>query len=229
LTGEQLPLAEASVQKALVKMGEESRSWTLDENLATLRSKSNLIAASWDTLGWILFHEAKSVDAEKYVSAAWMGRQDIEVGEHLGDILAARGDKAGAAKIYKLALDTIPLRRPMPGVEPIKPTAQQTRVLGKLNAVSAGGHVEAQSLQDIRKIPLGAAGGRSGTAEYKLLLNVGGVERVERTGEKEISGGDVLVKKAPLKGYVPEGSDARMVRAAILNCHQDVCELVLQP
>ena len=227
LTGEQLPLAEASTRKALDKMGDESKGWTLDENLATLRSKSVLIAATWDTLGWILFHEGKNADAEKYVQAAWMGRQDIEVGEHLGDLLAARGDKAGAAKMYKLALETIPAR--VPGAEQVKPTAQQTRALGKLNDVSAGGRVDAKSLQDMRKIPLSAAGGRSGTAEYKLLLNVNGVERAERTGEKEISGGDAMVKKAPLQGYVPEGSDAQVVRAVILNCHSDVCELVMEP
>ena len=111
----------------------------------------------------------------------------------------------------------------------MKPTAQQTRGLGKLNAASAGEHVDAKSLQDMRKISLGAAGGRSGTAEYKLLLNVDGVERAVRTGEKDISGGDAMVKKAPLKGYVPEGSYAQLVRAAILNCHSDVCELVMEP
>ncbi len=36
-------------------MSDESKTWTLDENLTTLKSKSQLIAATWDTLGWILF------------------------------------------------------------------------------------------------------------------------------------------------------------------------------
>ena len=218
------------------KMSDESKTWTLDENLTTLKSKSQLIAATWDTLGWILFLEKKPEEAENFLRAAWVNRQDAEVGEHIGDLLASRKDRVGAAKMYELALATIPPYNAM-GVKRDKPTAQEIKLREKLKA--NGGTVAkdsvrqqmdgAKTLQEMRKIPLGPGDGRSGMAEFKLLISADGVQRAERVGNKEVAKGEETVMKAKMKAFVPVGSDARLVRAGILNCHSDVCELMLEP
>ena len=236
VAGEQLELGEKSVRSALQKMSDESKTWTLDENLTTLRAKSQLMAATWDTLGWILFMEKKPEDAENYLRAAWVNHPDAEVGEHMGDLLAAKKDRAGAMKMYELGLATIPSYNGL-GVKRDHPTAQETKLREKLKAVGGTAtkdpmHAQmdgGKALQEMRKIPLGAAAGHTGTAEYKLLISAEGVKRVERTGDKQIAGGDEMLMKAKMKSFLPEGSDARVVRAAILNCHQEVCELMLEP
>ena len=66
-------------------------------------------------------------------------------------------------------------------------------------------------------------------AEFKLLISADGVQRAERVGNKEVAKGEETVMKAKMKAFVPVGSDARLVRAGILNCHSDVCELMLEP
>ena len=65
--------------------------------------------------------------------AAWVNRQDAEVGEHIGDLLASRRDSVGAAKMYELALATIPPYNAM-GVKRDKPTAQEIKLREKLKA-----------------------------------------------------------------------------------------------
>jgi tetratricopeptide (TPR) repeat protein len=196
----QLDAAEAGARKALNKMSEESKTWTLDENLATLRGKSQLIAATWDTLGWILFLEKKP-EAEGFVSAAWKNRQDGVVGEHLGEMLAMRGDMTEAIGVYKLALETISPVDSM-GRKRDKPTAEQTKLQDKLMTAEAmaGKAAPAQgngpkTLQEMRAVSLGSANGKSGVAEYKILLSSNGIERVEPTEDKTISGGETMIKK----------------------------------
>ena len=84
-------------------------------------------------------------------------------------------------------------------------------------------------MQQKRTIPLGAARGLNGVAEYRLLLSGGKVARAEKSGEKELPGGEERLKEAKLVGYWPAGSEANLVRNGMLNCHSGVCELLLLP
>ncbi|MEO6805250.1 MAG: hypothetical protein ABI286_11715, partial [Edaphobacter sp.] len=68
-----------------------------------------------------------------------------------------------------------------------------------------------------------------GVAEYRMLLNNGKVAKAEKTGTKELEGGEERLKDAKLTGLWPAGSDANLVRNGMLNCHSGVCELVLLP
>ena len=77
----ELPLAESSTRAALDRLTEESNTWTLDENPQTLRAKTQLIAATWDTLGWVLFREGKLEDAQSYIQAGWLGGPNTETGK----------------------------------------------------------------------------------------------------------------------------------------------------
>ncbi len=140
--------------------------------------------------------------------AAWIDRQDAEVGEHIGDLLASGERRVGAAKMYELALATIPPYNAT-GVKRDKPTAQEIKVREKLKATvarwprtSVRQQMDgAKTLQEMRKIPLGPGDGRSGMAEFKLLISADGVERVERVGNKEVAKGEETVMKAKMKAY----------------------------
>ena len=104
----ELPLAEATTRKALTQMVEESKTWTLDENMQTLIGKSRQIEAAWDTIGWILFREGKLDEAQQFIEAAWCNRQDAEIGGHMAAIAAAKGNQDEALRYYELALATFP-------------------------------------------------------------------------------------------------------------------------
>lgn len=82
----QLPLDEQKSALALSKMATESQSWTLDEAPNTLKAKTNLIVAAWDTYGWILYLEGKPAQAQPWIQAAWMNMHHSEVKGHLAEI-----------------------------------------------------------------------------------------------------------------------------------------------
>jgi tetratricopeptide (TPR) repeat protein len=83
--------------------------------------------------------------------------------------------------------------------------------------------------QQLRTIPLGPANGRQGVAEYRLLLSHGKVERMEAAGSKTIDGAEAMVRGADLTKLFPQGSEAKLVRAGMVNCFGGRCQLVLEP
>jgi tetratricopeptide (TPR) repeat protein len=87
----ELPLDDVKVREALERMTSQSRTWTGDENESTLRRQSNLLMATWDTMGWILFREGKVNEAKSYIDAAVLLRPDAEVKKHAAAIKVAMG------------------------------------------------------------------------------------------------------------------------------------------
>jgi hypothetical protein len=102
--------------------------------------------------------------------------------------------------------------------------AEAKKAGGKLISVDA--HKE---LQELRTVTLGAAEGRSGVAEYKMLLAKGRVQRVEPAEDKSIAGGAEMIEKMQIPAMFPPDSDARLARSAMLNCYAGQCKLVFEP
>ena len=228
----ELPLAESRARSALARMEEESRSWTLDESPQTLSQKTYLLEATWDTVGWIWYLEGKVAEGEEFVKAAWRSRQLSAVGEHLGAMAAARGDKDAALMDYEMAeklevrYDTMGVRKPA-GKDEAR-LAAAIEGLRKAGARPATGDANAR-LMAMRVFPLGKAGGMDGMAEYRLLLSGGRVERAQASGSKTLTGGEDRLKHAKLTAFWPAGSQAKLALTGVLNCHSGVCELVLEP
>jgi tetratricopeptide (TPR) repeat protein len=220
--GEALAEDESATRKALAMMTEESKTWTLDENLQSLSGKSRNLIATWDTMGWILYREGHLEQAEDYLKAAWTNSQSVTNAEHLGEVAAARGRKSDAFVAYEMGIAAS-----HPGEERKRLQARIEELM-KQGAKSSPGFIPVQ-LQKNRTIPLGAARGLNGVAEYRLLLSGGKVVRAEKNGDKDLPGGEDRLKEAKLVGYWPTGSEASLVRSGMLNCHSGVCELVLMP
>lgn len=227
----ELALADASEKSALAKLDAETATWTMDESPQTLAQSSTLLSASWDTMGWILFREGKTAEAEAYLRAARRSRRDWTVSEHLADVELARGDKSAALAQYQDALAVVPKVNTM-GVRKA-PGPEAIEIQGKIDALKRAG-VRASPLVDPnsqagRTFSLGPSKGRSGAAEYKLLLSREKVERIEPVaGETEIRDVDGLLQNFKTQGFFPPDSGARLIEDVFVNCHQAVCELVLR-
>jgi tetratricopeptide (TPR) repeat protein len=215
--GLELPLADKTTRIALDKLEEESRTWTLDEDLTKLKARNSYLQATWDTIGWILFREGKIDEAESYVRASWLGRQNAEVGKHIAAIALAHGDKEAALDLYEMAIAASSpgdLRKELEGA------AEKLR--------HSGAHepkVEAaQALRNMRIMPLGP--GKNGYAEYKLLINAQGLVRAEPTGDKTVPEAEDRIRQAKFSELFPKGSAAQLVLDIILNCHQGTCDLI---
>jgi hypothetical protein len=83
-------------------------------------------------------------------------------------------------------------------------------------------------LQSVRTIPVGPWHGDVAGAEYRLLISHDKVEAVEATGDKTVPGGIEMIKKMTFPQFFPEGTSARLLHTVVLNCHEQVCELVLE-
>jgi tetratricopeptide (TPR) repeat protein len=75
-----------------------------DEETAELDNASYL-----DSLGWVLYRAKRYDEAQKALESAvaMEAGRNTEIYDHLGDVLAAKGDKAGAVKNYQLGLETV--------------------------------------------------------------------------------------------------------------------------
>jgi tetratricopeptide (TPR) repeat protein len=228
--GLELPLVEKATRKALDQMEAESQTWTLDENPKTLRQKTQLLQATWDSMGWVYFREGRLKEAQDYIGASWTGRQSEEVGKHLGEIAEANGDKNGALLDYTLADQTI-VKYDMMGVH--RDGNPDSKLLNdKADALRKDGakaRVPDNGVQKMRTISIGPAGGMEGVAEYKFLVSGDAVVKAKPTGDKVLAGGEERMLKAKPKGFTPAGSKGVLMFEGMLNCHSGVCEIVIEP
>ena len=61
-----------------------------------------------DSMGWALFRLGRYPEAETYLRRAFKARPDAEIAAHLGEVLWAKGDRAGAQEIWQSQLKTTP-------------------------------------------------------------------------------------------------------------------------
>jgi len=230
--GLDLPLVETIARDALDKLTAESKTWNLQENVPNSLAKSRRIAATWDTLGWILYRQGKIPEAEGYIQPAWADRATAEIGEHLAEIAEAKGNREEALRLWELALATYPnyLR---PSVRKT-PGATQLEIIEHIETLRKAGAKESsedadKTLEQLRTVDLGPSNGLTGSAEYRLLLSNGAVLDLQKTGEKEVPAARERIKAAKFPSYWPKGSEAQLVRNAMLNCHAGICELVFEP
>jgi tetratricopeptide (TPR) repeat protein len=171
--------AESATRSALDKLSEESREMNLDADAKKIAEQKRLVAATWDTMGWILFREGKIAEAESYLRAAWNAEQNLEIRKHLTALASAQG------------------RKPQ--------------------------------LDYIHQIELGSSNGRNGVDEYRLLLRGGKATEIKPVGATTISNALAMIAKAKFIDLFPSGSQITLIRLGYLNCHDRVCELILEP
>jgi tetratricopeptide (TPR) repeat protein len=232
MAGRDLPLAEQTERTVLAQMEAESRAWTGGEAQTLLRPKSSLMTAGWDTMGWILFKEGKATEAEAWIRPAMAMRQDAEVGEHLGDVLIAEKKPADAVTAYAEALASLPTTDAMgvrmkiesPRSKELQTKLDAAKVAAKI-AQTPDGHA---GLQAMRIWKIGTAGGLKGTAEFQVLLSSGGVASALPIGVVPHTM-QVRIEAAKWNERYPPGVDARLAVKAMLNCHSDICEVVVEP
>jgi tetratricopeptide (TPR) repeat protein len=231
-----MDLAENSARRAIDILSTETKSWQLGDTGKKEKQRTTLLVASWDTLGWILFREGKTDEAEGYVRAAWLSYPLADVGLHLGQIEEARGKKQEAIDVYDMAKVSQLGSNLMGGNTISKPTQtelnQREELLWKkgLRPSFRDGTFE---LQKQRQLSLGKAEGRKGYETYNLFIVDSKVSAAQVSTDSkdssEIKDGLKLVESALFSRWTPPGSTAQIPRQATLNCHGDICELVVFP
>lgn len=222
-TGRNLSVAEDASRRSIAKLEADSAGITADQANSRSFAQANLLIASWDTLGWILYQEGKFDEAKPLLSAAWHASLSAEGGSHLAQLYEATGDKKEALATWNFAAaalgknDTPELRQQIhDGVRRLSRTVQPP---------TKG------SLQDLRTWTISRPAGVSGWGTWRLEITTSGViEARQMTGEKAITGVDPEIVAMKFPELIPSGSKAHLLRSAVVSCSMGkTCQVVLVP
>jgi tetratricopeptide (TPR) repeat protein len=218
--GLDLPRAEEVVRESLKQYdtaGDFSRPHLYSQ---TPTQATSLLLASWDTLGWILFHEDKVEEAEGFIHAAWVGKQDPAIALHLGKILTREGQVAEALDVYALGLASIPKAvSPSMADDPDAVAIRAVVAEWKTKARETSMKDPAAKLKELRRIDVGKL-----DKPYHLP-DVNVVFQHDTTFITVDLKQDPLQVKTPA-GMFPKGSNAAMTRKGALQC-AETCTLTL--
>jgi len=225
-TGLDLGVAEDASRRCIAKLEEKSATISTAEANSKAFQEANQMISSWDTLGWILFREGKLDAAKPMLSAAWRASLKSEIGEHLGQLYEAMGQKDQAATAYALAQAAL-TKNVTPDVR-----AEITEGAARLKSSGAkpsGGGVIA--LQDLRTYKIPRPSGVSGWGTFRLEITTAGViEAQQMSGEKQVGGIKKTVDGMKFPELLPPDSKAHLLRSAVVSCSSGPnCEVVIVP
>lgn len=225
-TGTSLDVAEEVSRKSIDKLEEESVSITTAAANSRAFARANLLIASWDTLGWILFREGKLNDAQPLLSAAWRAGLRAEIGDHLGQLYEAMGKKEEALSAYKLAQAAISGSIPQDLRDHILDGIQRLNGGAKL-----GPAISPQALQDLRTYHIPRPKDANGWGTFRLEVTTAGViESQQISGEQHLAAIKPAIDAMKFPELLPPASKAHLLRSAVVSCSMGkTCDVVLVP
>jgi tetratricopeptide (TPR) repeat protein/transglutaminase-like putative cysteine protease len=213
----ELPLARSSCQKALKQLDEMTAkanvSQVTDEDLRHVTH----LAATWDTMAWILYRQGDIPGAEDYARASWMLDQRPTIGLHLGEIYEKQGKRDEAIRAYRLAVASSVGGEGTGASE----ARDRLKLLHAPDASKSDGALQAE-LGNLRSVKVSSPGRPTGSADFFLLFSPG--PKVE--GTQFVSGDESLKSILPqltqsrFELPFPAGSNARLLRRGILFCSE---------
>jgi tetratricopeptide (TPR) repeat protein len=187
-------------------------------NLVTLQQvkdsnfgQTNLLAATWDTLGWVLFQEGKNAEAEKFLRAAWLNRPDLEVGSHLAQVLEALGNRSEAQTMNELALACD---------GSANNPAESAKVMRNLERLrQAGAETAPQTQATMRAFHIPKPAGVRGSATFRVSIKGQSIEQSDLVdGTPELRALSSELNGLKMTGVLPPGSGARLFHDGVLDC-----------
>ena len=182
----------------------------------------SILAAYWDTLGWVYFKMSDLLLAEKYLASAWELSQDATIADHLGQVYEQDHQPQTAVRMYRLALavnsDLPDTQKRLDHLAPTK---------AKPGSVGLGGDLSQMRTTKLPRLVPGTA-----SAEFFFLFAPGPkLEEVKFvTGSEKLRTATKTLSATTFHVPFPPGSNARLLRRGILACYPSSgCALVLLP
>jgi predicted negative regulator of RcsB-dependent stress response len=227
-SGLSLDIAEEASRKSISKLEEESAGITTAQVNSKAFADANLLIASWDTLGWILYREGKLEEATPLLSAAWRASLRAEVGDHLGQIYEETGKKDEALTTYILAEAANSPPAPQDVRDHLRDSIARLKGSAAKSRETGGG---AMALQNLRTYKVRKPQGASGWGTFRLeITSAGVIESQKMSGEQHIEAVKPVIDDMKFPELIPPGSKAHLLRSAVVSCSMGKdCELVLVP
>ena len=227
-TGLDLPFAEQKARHAVELLEKATADRKLQEVNSKAFAESSALAATWDTLGWILVKQHREAEGVPYLEAAWFNEPNVTVGEHLGEAYESIGKNSEALTLDELAMATDNATSEMDEFNLAKEHAERLR---KAGAKSSTGDAR-MALQQMRSFHVKKETGVKGWGTFRVQLAAGGVVASDLVqGATTVKPMSAELNKLTIAKAVPPNSHARLVRDGVLSCSSErpECEFVLMP
>ena len=207
-------------QQMLDNISQQFESNAFVENDAT--STMEFVALAWARLGWAKFLKGQSIEALRYLKAAWALSESGTVANRLGRFYEKVGQPANAKHMYALAVAC-------GGVEADASRAQLQKLdsLGseKLLSQAKG------ELAQMRTVKLPNSAKKTGQADFELVFD--GEEKPEqvqyRSGDAQLRALEAGLTNATYPVQFPDVSGVKIVRRGTVACAATGCAIVLNP
>ena len=228
-SGVDFATAEAASRRSIDLLEQKSTTISAQEANSRTFAEANLLIASWDTYGWILFREGKPADAKPWIAAAWRDDLRAEVADHLGQVDEALGLKNDALTAYAFAADAL-TSGDTPDVRGhIHDSIARLKAAGAKELRAPG----AATTQELRTYNVLRPAGVSGWGTFRLEITTAGViDAQQMSGEQSISGIKPLIAAMKFPELLPPNSKAHLLRSAVVSCSlasAKTCEVVIVP
>jgi tetratricopeptide (TPR) repeat protein len=191
------------------------------------------LGAYWDTLGWVHYRLGNYKQAEGYLYAAWLLRQDPVLGYHLGQVYEAENRKLDAVHMYRLVFS----QRPRDPENQDAVTEAQKRLSSlHVSATLPRAHPSYMAMENElsmdRTVRLPRIVAKEARAEFFIEFAPGPkvVDTRFLSGSPELKSAGKVLSQARFKVAFPENSTGRLVRRGFLGCYPMTgCSFVLFP
>jgi transglutaminase-like putative cysteine protease/tetratricopeptide (TPR) repeat protein len=228
-TGIDLAAAEDASRRSISALEEKSATISAQEANNRTFAEAQLLVASWDTLGWILFREGKPEAAKPLVSATWRASLIAESADHLGQVDEALGQNDEALTAYTFASQALTANDTPDVRGHIHDSIARLKAAGAKASLPPG----AANTQDLRTWSLVRPSGVSGWGTFRIEITTTGVTDAQlMSGQQTVAGikPSILAMKFP--ELLPPGSKAHLLRSAVVSCSEasdKKCDVVLVP
>jgi tetratricopeptide (TPR) repeat protein/transglutaminase-like putative cysteine protease len=209
-----LPLSLDYAQRAVRAEEESTAQISLDELTEKDLQSVSVLAAYWDTLGWVYFRMGNLDKAERYLNAAWTISQSALIGDHLGQVYEQQHKKDQAVRMYRLALVASPRLNAMKDTESRLERLGGTVGHGRLDSSGR------EELGRLRTVHLSRITSEAATGEFFLLFVVGSkVQDVKFvSGSEKLKSADKALRAATFDVPLPDDGPTRLIRKGVLSC-----------
>ncbi len=179
------------------------------------------LASYWDSLGWVYFKMANLHEAETCLFAAFHLSQEAVIADHLGQVYEQEHKPEAAIRMYRLALSQ---------TSHPQETEQRLNHLVPTRTKNDSSFQGGAQLSQMRSTKLGRLVPGSASAEFFFLFAPGSkVQDVKFvSGSEKLRIANKTLAETAFIVPFPSGSDARILRRAILACYPTTgCTLVM--
>ena len=229
-----LDVAQGYADEAIQQL--EAASLKTDSEKAAL-SNTDVLAATWDTVGWVSFRRGELDKAERYLRAAFALTQYSTEGDHLAQVLEKQGKKQQAEHYYLLAI-AAPTRADKSEVRehykaltgktaPSNPLPELTRgTEGKPGAATVMVS-PAEELSRARSYKI-RSGGVLGSATFSVVFSPGKIESATFvSGDEKMKLMADSILASSMRAELPNDDLVHITRRGLLYCGTGGCELTL--